>query len=630
MNGTKLRATLIVFLVGFALGLSVFAASRLFVRSVVSAEAKAVAEELSRRIAAGDAIEPSGSLASLMRYTRFDENGAPTEARNLPAAGPEPGSSGLPRPEAVAAVAARGKSAVVSAPLLPSLLGLSDSAVSGVLAPIVKDGRSIGAVYAQFRPTSASGALFRGSTTVAVTTLGLAVLAVMLIAFAVNRGGGLGGRSSIGAGKGLAPDPLTGLRNREGFEAALADSVKRAAKADQQVGLMIVDLDGFRTLNEVWGQAAGDEVLRIATARLQGFAKGPSALSRISGNAFALVVEHNTSSHALRQLADSVRESFKAPFLVGDSSIELTAGIGAAVFPVNAQDAKALFAAAEMALAKAKSDGRSALAFFDTEMDERIRQRSHLERDLRQALDRDEFVIFYQPQLELATGKVRGYEALVRWERPGQGILAPREFLAVAEQTGLIRPIGEWVLRKACQDAQAWLDAGIVSVNFSAAQFQFRDVEATVAKILQDTGLRPDRLEIEVPERLFLSDPKELLETLRRIKALGVRVAMDDFGSTYSGLASLARFPFDKIKIDRSFVGQVTEDPDVAAIVASIVALGRSLSVDITAEGVETADQLTLLKASGCNIVQGYLFGAPNRDAGSAPAEDGAAAAQSA
>jgi EAL domain-containing protein (putative c-di-GMP-specific phosphodiesterase class I) len=245
-----------------------------------------------------------------------------------------------------------------------------------------------------------------------------------------------------------------------------------------------------------------------------------------------------------------------------------------------------------------------------------MRRSAGLEKDLRLALEREEFVIFYQPQLELASGRLRGYEALVRWERPGEGILSPADFLPVAEETGLIRPLGNWVLRKACQDAATWLDSGTVAVNFSAAQFQFQDLVKLVADTLAETSLPPERLEVEVPESLFLEHRPEVMDTLNRLKSLGVRVAMDDFGSGYSGLASIAHFPFDKIKIDRRFVSQLTEDADVAAIVASIVGLGRALSVDVTAEGVETSEQVTLLKAAGCSIAQGFLFGIPNRDAG--------------
>jgi predicted signal transduction protein with EAL and GGDEF domain len=311
----------------------------------------------------------------------------------------------------------------------------------------------------------------------------------------------------------------------------------------------------------------------------------------------------------------------------------LRASIGAALYPVNADSADVLFRAADIALSKAKALGPGTLAFFDTEMKERMRRSAALEHDLKRALEREEFVVFYQPQLELNSGRLRGYEALVRWERPGEGILAPREFLAVAEETGIIRPLGEWVLRKACRDAATWLDSGTVAVNFCAAQFRFQDLHETIAAVLKETNLPAERLEIEVPESLFLEYDPLVMETLNRIKALGVRIAMDDFGAGYSSLSSLAHFPFDKVKIDKSFVNQLTEDADVGAIVASIVGLGRALSVDITAEGVETSEQVTLLKAAGCTIVQGFLFGMPKRhdEAGAhANGDDGGAAVTSA
>jgi EAL domain-containing protein (putative c-di-GMP-specific phosphodiesterase class I) len=287
---------------------------------------------------------------------------------------------------------------------------------------------------------------------------------------------------------------------------------------------------------------------------------------------------------------------------------------GAALFPVNAEDSDALFRAADTALRYAKSDGRTGLAFFDTEMEKRIGRRAALERDIKRALESEEFVLFYQPQLELASGQRRGHEALLRWERPGEGILPPGEFLPVAQETGLIRPLGDWVLRTACRDAATWLDSGTVAVNISAEQFRFQDLPDSIAKALSESGLPAERLEIEVPESLFLQRSPEVMDQLQRIKALGVRVAMDNFGAGYTGLASLAQFHFDKVKVDRSFVGQLTEDSNVAAIVASVVGLGRSLSVDITAEGVETDEQVKLLRAAGCSIVQGFLFGMPSRD----------------
>jgi diguanylate cyclase (GGDEF)-like protein len=404
----------------------------------------------------------------------------------------------------------------------------------------------------------------------------------------------------------------------------LNDAVARAAAADQQVLLLIIDLDRFRGVNGIWGHATGDKVLKMVAERLRPFASAPTGVGRIAGDEFALIVE-GEATHSMRLIADQIRDALGAPFEVDDSAITISASVGAALYPVNAESGEMLFRAGVGALSKAKKRGRNTFGVFDTEMKERMQRSEALERDLRKALERQEFVVFYQPQLELSSGRLRGYEALVRWERSGEGILAPRDFLAVAEDTGLLRPIGEWVLRKACEDAASWLDSGSVAVNFSAAQFHAQEIDKTIATVLKETGLPPERLEIEVPESLFLDGAPDVMETLNRVKALGVRVAMDDFGSGYSGLASLAHFPFDKIKIDRRFVSQLTEDADVATIVSSIVALGRALSVDVTAEGVETSEQVTLLKAAGCSIVQGFLFGHPRR-AATAPAQNGDAA----
>jgi diguanylate cyclase (GGDEF)-like protein len=455
-----------------------------------------------------------------------------------------------------------------------------------------------------------------------MVTVGLAVLAVIAVVFVVTRGRGFGGTKKAFDPSLLPRDPLTDVPTRSGLTLYLENAIERASTADQQVGLLIVGLDGFRTVNDIWGHAVGDEVLRLAAERLKEFAGGLGQVARVAGDEFAVVLEGESASD-MHKFSERIRAKLSEPFELEGTSIVLGAGVGAALYPINAETGQFLFRAADSALSKAKANGRNALAVFDTEMKQRIQQSAALERDMRLALSRNEFVVFYQPQLELASGRLRGYEALVRWERPGEGILSPRDFLAVAEDTGLIRPIGEWVLRKACEDAASWLDSGTVAVNFSATQFRTQEIDKTIAKVLEETGLAPDRLEIEVPESLFLSNAPGVMEMLKRVKALGVRVAMDDFGGGYTGLASLAHFPFDKIKIDRSFVGQLTEDADVAAIVSAIVALGRTLSVDVTAEGVETSEQVTLLKAAGCSIVQGFLFGVPKRESATAtPAHD--------
>jgi diguanylate cyclase (GGDEF)-like protein len=618
MTIAKLRAALLVFFVGFALGLSVFAASRLFVRSVLSADATTTAEELAYRLAEQNPVEASGTLSTVIRYTRFDAAGRVVETVDLAArAQRQPSAISDADMRLSAQMASHGSVVVAQSPLLPSLLGLSEPAVRGVAVPLPGTDEP-GTLFVEIDQAQALQSLTRAFSVIGMVTVGLAVLAIIAIGFVVRRRGFADEKKPFDP-KALPRDPLTSLPTRAGFRDALADAVERATAADQPVALLVIDLGGVRAVNDVWGHAAGDAVLKLVGERLQGFSESPAGLARISGTEFALILEREATSHSLRRLAERIRETACAPYPVAGSTMMLSARMGAAMFPVNGDSAEILFRAADTALSKAKSEGRTDVAFFDTDMQQRMGRRAALERDLAQALEREEFVLFYQPQLELASGRLRGYEALVRWERPGEGIVAPRDFLSVAEETGLIGPLGEWVLRKACRDAASWLDSGTVAVNFSATQFRFPDLHQTIAKVLAETGLPPERLEVEVPEGLFLQPGPDVMDTLHRIKALGVRVAMDDFGAGYSGLTSLARFPFDKVKIDKSFVGRLTDDPEIAAIVAAIVGLGRSLSVDITAEGVETTEQVTLLKAAGCSIVQGFLFGMPQRTA-SAPA----------
>jgi diguanylate cyclase (GGDEF)-like protein len=620
MSIPKFRAAIVVFIVGFALGVSVFAASRLFVRAVLNDDAIRVAQELAADVASGKPITASAALSSVERYSYYNLDGDIIESA-APGSG---GSSGPALSDAertsLTGLAASGGTVIEDVPLITNLIGLSESPYKRVAVPVVANGDMVGSLFVEVDQSRALESLTRAFSVVGMVTIGLAVLAVIAVAFVVTRGRGFRDRKVFDPNS-VARDALTDVAGRDGFREILNDAVERAAEADQQVLLMIVDLDRFRSVNGIWGHPVGDKVLKMAGERLRAFATAPTGVGRISGDEFALIIEGDLAPSA-RHVADKIRGAISEPFEVDGASIMLSASVGAALYPINADSGDMLFRAAAGALSKAKTEGRNALAVFDTEMKERMERNEALERDLRAALEREEFVVFYQPQLELASGRLRGYEALVRWERPGEGILSPRDFLAVAEETGLIRPIGEWVLHKACEDAASWLDSGSVAVNLSAAQFRAPDIDKTIASVLEDTGLAADRLEIEVPERLFLDGAPDTMETLNRIKALGVRIAMDDFGSGYSGLASLARFPFDKIKIDRRFVSQLTEDADVAAIVASIVALGRTLSVDVTAEGVETSEQVTLLKAAGCSIVQGFLFGVPKRETRSAAGTD--------
>ena len=419
-------------------------------------------------------------------------------------------------------------------------------------------------------------------------------------------------------------DPLSALIGRGAFLIRLDEAAVAAESADIQLAAMAINLDRFKSVNDIWGHAAGDAVLRESVFRIRALVGSDTLVARMSGDEFAVMIDNEVNPRSLKHLAQRIIEELSEPFDVNGTSVSLSASIGVALYPVNADSGEALFRAADLALTKAKADGAQMHRFFDTAMENHLLRRTTMERDLRLALQRDEFVVFYQPQMDLKSGDICGYEALVRWERPGEGIISPMDFIPVAEETGLIKQLGEWILRKACQDGANWISSGIVAVNFSAEQFRFPDVDVMIRDVLEETGLDPQRLEIEITESLFLNHSTEIMATLRRIKALGVRIAMDDFGTGYSSLSYLTRFPFDKIKIDRSFVGQLSDDPQIGAIISSIVGLGRSLSVDITAEGVETNEQVVLLQAAGCSIVQGFLFGAPQRADIAAQSKNGA------
>ena len=610
---SKLRAAVIVFLVGFALGISVFAASRLFVRSVLNGDAVLAARELAANLAAHKPIGASGALSSVVRYTYFDRDGNVIDAAT-------PGQTGTEQPEmsaderaGITGLAAKGGAVLEDVPLLPSLLGLADSAVKRVAVPVVANGEMIGSLFVEVNQARALASLTRAFSVVAMVTIGLAVLAVIVVAFVVTRGRGFRERKVFDPSV-VARDPLTGVPSRAGFVEVLDDA--RGARGGSRPAGAPDDRRPrpFQQRERHLGQRhrrQGAANGRRAAAALRHAGRPvwhapPATSSPSSWRARRSIPRISSPTRSARRSA--------TPFEIAGASIIISASIGAALYPINAEGGDMLFRAACSALAKAKAQGRNALAVFDTEMKERMQRNEALERDLRNALDGEEFVVFYQPQLELTSGRVRGYEALDALGAPGRGNPGAARF-----------PVGGGGDRPHPPDRRLGPAQGLRGRG-DLARFRHGGGELLRRAVphagdrqdhrrrrWQETGLPAERLEIEVPESLFLDCTPEIMETLKRIKALGVRVAMDDFGSGYSGLASLAHFPFDKIKIDRSFVGQLTEDADVAAIVASIVTLGRTLSVDVTAEGVETSEQVTLLKAAGCSIVQGFLFGMPQR-----------------
>jgi predicted signal transduction protein with EAL and GGDEF domain len=352
-------------------------------------------------------------------------------------------------------------------------------------------------------------------------------------------------------------------------------------------------------------------VLREIARRILKSLREGDLVARLAGDEFAIALVDITNLGDVMAFMNRLVEALRLPFRVGDKDIVCTTSVGIALAPGDGDNAAMVLRHAAIALARAKADGGQRMCFFEQSMDKALQRRRLVEHELRLALSRDEFDVVYQPEYDLATDAQIAAEALIRWNHPVHGKIAPTHFISIAEDTGLIVPLGEWVLRRACGDAVKWSEPLTVAVNLSPAQFRDGDIAETVADILHETGLPASRLELEITESLLINDTEEVLDKLNRLRKLGVSIAMDDFGTGYSSLSYLARFPFNKIKIDRSFIRNMTQDPAVNAIVKTIIALGRSLNVTITAEGVETEEQAALLREYGCPQVQGFLYGYP-------------------
>jgi diguanylate cyclase (GGDEF)-like protein len=404
-------------------------------------------------------------------------------------------------------------------------------------------------------------------------------------------------------------DSLTGLPNRVLFQAksrqALADR-----PVNRRLAVLHVDLDDFKAVNETMGRSAGDAVLKAVAERLSTCLSGSDALARLSGDEFALLHLCDGARDAT-EFAARIAACLRRPMRIGAQQIETEASIGVALAPDDGVEPEDLLRNAELALGLAKSDGPGACRFFEPAMDARVQTRRRLETDLRKALAADEFELFYQPIVSLARNRVAGFEALIRWNHPERGLVSPVEFIPTAEEMGLIVPIGEWVLRRACQEASRWPADLKVAVNLSPMQFKNPRLDATVASALAESGLATRRLKLEITETALLTETEATLTMLHQIRKLGVRIGMDDFGTGYSSLAYLRRFPFDNVKIDRSFVTGLNRRDDCLAIVRAVAGLGRSLGIETTAEGVETEEELQVLRAEGCSNAQGYLFSRP-------------------
>jgi len=404
-------------------------------------------------------------------------------------------------------------------------------------------------------------------------------------------------------------DPLTGLPNRAAFTEALGEAIQQAATANGKFALVCMDLDRFKEINDVFGHSMGDELLRDVARRLEA-AAGEAFLARLGGDEFVLISADEPQPTATQTLAERLQAALAGDVAIRDQTVRAGLSLGVAIFPADGEEAASLLANADAALYRAKADGRGGIRFFDAAMDQRLRDRRAIQHDLRSAAERGEIMIHYQPQARM-DGSVIGFEALVRWQHPARGMIPPDTFISIAEDSGIIIPLGEWILREACRQAASWPRPLSIAVNLSPVQFRHGDLAATVHAILLETGLSPSRLELEITESLLIGDFSRALSVLRRLKNLGVKIAMDDFGTGYSSLSYLQKFPFDKIKIDRSFVSNVQKNPQSAAIIRAVIGLGRGLNLPVVAEGVETQGEVDFLLEEACDEVQGYFIGRP-------------------
>ncbi len=405
-------------------------------------------------------------------------------------------------------------------------------------------------------------------------------------------------------------DELTGLPNRFALQQHLPERLAGDA-APGSLALLCLDLDRFKVVNDVLGHAAGDAVLRVVADRLRECTRDTDLVVRFGGDEFVIVQEATNQPTAAAALAERLIAVMAAPIELEQQTVAIGTSVGIVVADAPGSRADTLLRCADTAMYRAKNDGRGTFRFFDAAMDAAAQTRRTLELELRHALATDQFALFYQPLVNAIDGSIEGFEALIRWHRPGHGVVSPAVFIAVAEEIGLISALGEWVIARACADAALWPGQAKVAVNLSPAQFAHGSLAEFVQATLASTGLRPDRLELEITESMLLIDDGTVMEALFALRRLGVRIAMDDFGTGYSSLSYLRRFPFDKIKIDQSFVQGMSGQEDCRAIIRAVIGLGRSLGIAVNAEGVETTEQWDALRLEGCDQLQGYLFSKP-------------------
>ena len=404
-------------------------------------------------------------------------------------------------------------------------------------------------------------------------------------------------------------DTLTDLPNRTAFNSCIASTVELAAASHENFAVLSIDLDHFKSVNDVFGHTVGDDMLREVARRMEMASQG-AFLSRIGGDEFVVITPTGPQPAGAEALTARLNAAFASDLQVQEHVLRVGLTIGVAIFPQDGADTTTLVANADAALYRAKAEARGSVRFFEVAMDNQLREKRALHEDLRMAIQRNELELHYQPQARI-DGEITGFEALVRWHHPRHGLVPPSTFIPLAEENGGIVELGEWVLRTACREAASWPRPLSIAVNLSPVQFQHGDLPNLVHQVLLDTGLAAKRLELEITEGVLIGDFSRAVGMLRRLKNIGVRTAMDDFGTGYSSLSYLQSFPFDKIKIDQTFIANIGHSQQAATIIRTVIALGRGLDVPVLAEGVETAEQLKFLTTEGCDEIQGYFIGRP-------------------
>lgn len=409
-------------------------------------------------------------------------------------------------------------------------------------------------------------------------------------------------------------DALTGMPNRNLLEDRLSQAIFYAQRSNRMMAVLFLDLDHFKLINDSLGHDVGDHLLQVLGERLVQCVRSGDTVARMGGDEFVILLAELAHSEDVSPITQKILAATALPYLIDGHELFVTCSIGASLYPSDGNDVQTLLKNADAAMYRAKDTGRNTVQYFTNELNARAFERLLMENNLRHALERGELLLYFQPQVSLSNGRMVGVEALVRWQHPEMGMISPGDFIPLAEESGLIVPIGEWVLRTACAQNKAWQVAGLpplsVAVNLSARQFR-QDVPAMVSKVLQETNLEAHYLELEITESIIMQNPDEAAATLRKLKEMGVRLAIDDFGTGYSSLSYLKRFPIDRLKIDQSFVRDITTDPDDAAIAMAVIAMAHSLNLKVVAEGVETEAQLSYLHRRQCDEFQGYYFSRP-------------------